>query len=376
MTSPGLRAATVTPLRSRPGYQPDCAALARNRLAIARTSAGMPLRDFAAVLSQMTGREITGGNIETWETRATPPGDVLVAADTISPAAPPRLGLRSHKFICGHAGQRAAAVLAALPGMADGACGGLPSRSQPVASPSGECTLHVWPSGAVVFHLAEDVEFAGVAGLAVWRTSSYEENLAWASSLLRSLTGDAGVSASYVLSLYWVDQPAWSGQLLATGMRLLCSPSVLLDNPGSAGAPTPAEAERELLAGGYEHAGMRSFGMRGVSAAWASWSGVSYYAADPARGLDEAGLVGFELALQSVWAYADHVLSRAADGLPPNAAPGSGWRFLRSARARLATPAPTESGQYQAMRSAVYSTSQLPGKLAEAIETLREDGCA
>jgi hypothetical protein len=374
MTSPGLRAATVTPLRSRPGYQPDCAALARNRLAIARTSAGMPLRDFAALLSQMTGREITGGNIETWETRATPPGDVLVAADAVSPAAPQHLGLRSHKFICGHAGQDATAILAGLPGMADGACAGLPCRSQPLACPSGECTLHVWPSGAVVFHLAEDVEFAGVAGLAVWRVASYEENLAWASSVLRSLTGDAAVAASYVLSLYWVDQPAWAGQLLAAGMRLLCSPRVLLDHPGSAGAPTPAQAERELLAGGYEHAGMRSFGMRGVSAAYASWSGVSYYAADPARALDEAELAGFELALQSVWAYTAHVLSRAGEGLPPDAAPGCGWRFLRSARARLASPAPTESGQYQAMRSAVYSTSELPGMLSQAIEALREDG--
>jgi hypothetical protein len=373
MTSPALRAATVTPLRSRPGYQPDCAALARNRLAIARTCAGMPLRDFAALLSQMTGREITGGNIETWETRATPPGDVLVAADAVSPAAPQHLGLRSHKFICGHAGQDATAILAGLPGMADGACAGLPCRSQPLACPSGECTLHVWPSGAVVFHLAEDVEFAGVAGLAVWRVATYEENLAWASSVLRSLTGDAAVAASYVLSLYWVDQPAWAGQLLATGMRLLCSPRVLLDHPGSAGAPTPAEAERALLAGGYEHAGMRPFGMRGVSSGFASWSGVSYFPADPARALAEDELVDFELGLQAAWVYCEHVLGLLEDGQPPDTADGYGWRFLRALRARLANQRPTETGQYQAMRAAVIETSGILAMLGHAIEALRED---
>jgi hypothetical protein len=377
MTVSALKLAGVTDLRSRTSYQPDCAALARNRIAMARSSAGMSPGEFAAVLTRLAGRAISGGHVIAWETKATPPGDVLEAADMISPSSPLRLGFRSHKFIAGYVGPAAAAAIASRTEASPGSFAGMDCRSALIRHPAGRCTLHVWPFGSAIFHLAEDLEVSGVATLALWRVRSYEENIAWASEHLRELAGDDGARASYVLSAYWVRSPIWAGQLLATGMRLICCPRVLLErgaDGGDAHTRNAEEAERALLAEGYEHAGIRAFGMRGISAGYASWSGVSYHPADPDRALAEAELVSLELGLQSVWAYAEHIGDRAEEGRDPGAPEGYGWRFLRAARSRLVNPRPQETGQHQAMREAIVETSRVPGLLSQAIEVLREDG--
>lgn len=362
----------VTELRTRRAWQPDCAALARSRIATARFSAGLSPAEFAAVLTRMLSRTVTPGHVNSWETTSTPPGDVLIAADAVSPS-PARLGLRSHKFICGWAGQ-AAALLASRPGMTGCSHGGMACRCEPVPHPAGNCMLHAHPSGTVVFHLAEDIEVTGVAALAAWRIRSYDENMEWATAQLREMAGPDAPAVSYVLSAYWVMRPVWAGRLLAAGMRLLCSPRVLLDRDD--GDTSAEEAERILLASGYEHSGMRSFGMRGVSSGYASWSGVSYYPADEARGLAEGDLIDTELALQHAWAYCEHVTGCTERGEDPGVPDGYGWRFLRAARSRLTSPRPQEPGQHQAMREAIVETSGLPGIAAQAIEALREDGVA
>lgn len=350
----------VTDLRSRRNWQPDCAALARSRIAAARHSAGLSPADFAALLSGMLSRTITAGHVTSWEGTATPPGDVLIAADAVSPS-PSRLGLRSHKFICAFA-----PALTGRPGASE-SHGGLECRTQPLGHPSGPCVLHAFPQGSVVIHLAEDLEVPGVADLAAWRVRTYDENMEWASALLSEMTGTE-VVVPYVLSAYWVERPIWAGRLLTSGMRLLCSPRVLLEHGDGS-----ADAERALLADGYEHTGMRSFGMGG-SAGFASWSGVSYFPAG--EGLAEAELVDAELALQSMWVYSDHVGTATERGEDPAVPAGFGWRFLRAARSRLMSPRPQETGQHQAMREAITETSGLPGIIAQAIEALREDGVA
>jgi hypothetical protein len=133
------------------------------------------------------------------------------------------------------------------------------------------------------------------------------------------------------------------------------------------------EAERALLAEGYEHSGMRSFGMRGVSAGFASWSGVSYYPVDPDRALAENELVAFELALQSMWAYCEHINGQIEQGHEPDVVGRYGYRFLRAAKSRLTNPRPQETGQHQTMREAIVETSRLPGILSQALEAMRED---
>ncbi|GAA3160699.1 hypothetical protein GCM10010486_28540 [Nonomuraea roseoviolacea subsp. carminata] len=85
-----------------------------------------------------------------------------------------------------------------------------------------------------------------------------------------------------MLSLYWLHSPTWVGQMLDTALRIICAPRILVDREqaGSDTCVTSAEqAERELLAAGFHHNEMRSFGLAGVSLGYASWSGV----ASPAR---------------------------------------------------------------------------------------------
>lgn len=76
----------VVDLRTRPGYQPDVATLARRRLLAARRALELPAADFAAALTSLVGWPVSGEAVEAWETDSVPPGDVLVAADTLTPA--------------------------------------------------------------------------------------------------------------------------------------------------------------------------------------------------------------------------------------------------------------------------------------------------
>jgi hypothetical protein len=359
----------ITDLRSKARYQPDCMALARNRIATARAIAKLSPAEFAALLSQLLGRAVTAGHVRAWETTATPPGDALIAADTVSPSSPARFGVRSHKFIAGRVDWHAARSL--------GAEAGAGFRTLAAEHPSGQCSLHVWPYGSTIFHLTEDLDVSGVATLALWRLRTYEENLAWATEKLRTITGDDQAAAGYVLSVYWVHSPIWAGRLLDTAMRLICCPRVLVEREirdTDASRDAAEQAERDLLAEGYQHPGMRAFGQHGVSAGFASWSGVSYHAFDADRALTEDELVAVEMAVQPVWAYSDWIMRQVAEGREPDIADGHGWRFLRAAKLRLTNPGPQEPGQHEAMREAIVQTSKLPGMLSQAIEALREDG--
>jgi hypothetical protein len=78
----------VVHLRARAGYRPDMAALARAQVASARERLGLTTAEFAEVLRPLLGWSPTPGVVENWETTATPPGDVLIAAGVIAKAAP------------------------------------------------------------------------------------------------------------------------------------------------------------------------------------------------------------------------------------------------------------------------------------------------
>jgi len=76
-------------LSSRSNYRPDIAALARNQIASARTSLGLTAGEFADMLAPLVGWPATPEAVESWETTAVPPGDVLVAAGLMTHSAPP-----------------------------------------------------------------------------------------------------------------------------------------------------------------------------------------------------------------------------------------------------------------------------------------------
>jgi hypothetical protein len=76
----------VVDLRTRPGYQPDFAALARRRVAAARSALNLSASEFASLLTPLVGWPVSGETVEAWAIDSVPPGDVLVAADTVSQA--------------------------------------------------------------------------------------------------------------------------------------------------------------------------------------------------------------------------------------------------------------------------------------------------
>lgn len=82
---------TVVSMHGRASYRPDLGALARNQLAAARAARGLQLAEFADLLSTMLDWTVSPEALESWETSATPPGDVLVAAELMVRQSAPGL---------------------------------------------------------------------------------------------------------------------------------------------------------------------------------------------------------------------------------------------------------------------------------------------
>jgi hypothetical protein len=74
------RAGRLIDLSRHANFRLDVAALARDQIATARRNLDLSVAEFADVLSSLVGWTIPPGTVESWETDATPPGDVLVAA--------------------------------------------------------------------------------------------------------------------------------------------------------------------------------------------------------------------------------------------------------------------------------------------------------
>jgi hypothetical protein len=77
----------VVDLSRRSGYRPDLAALARHQVSSAREGLGLSHEEFADVLAPLLGWQPSPEAIESWETTAVAPGDVLVAASLATHSA-------------------------------------------------------------------------------------------------------------------------------------------------------------------------------------------------------------------------------------------------------------------------------------------------
>lgn len=73
----------VVQLSQRSNYRPNLAQLARQQVASARRALDVTAPEFAALLAPLLDWEITPELVEAWETKATPPGDVIVAANLL-----------------------------------------------------------------------------------------------------------------------------------------------------------------------------------------------------------------------------------------------------------------------------------------------------
>lgn len=74
----------VVSLRTRNAYRPDLAALAREQVTAARNRLDQTHEEFAETLGQLLGWTPKPEVIRGWETTATPPGDVILAAGLAS----------------------------------------------------------------------------------------------------------------------------------------------------------------------------------------------------------------------------------------------------------------------------------------------------
>jgi transcriptional regulator with XRE-family HTH domain len=239
------------------------------------------------------------------------------------------------------------------------------------------CTLHAFACGVVVFHLVQQQTPQSLTELAVWRYRSYASDLPWAGSATRDLL-DAGPGEQpdpeYVLSLYWVTSGPWApGPEFDTALRLLSTPSVLVDR----GTPSGPEAlhpsvEQSLMATGFDHPDIVSFGIRGVSTGYAGWSGVAYAAHSQERSLTIDELVACELTVQALWCFSRQVQQLVEDGQDPSTHDDFGWRFLRAASSRLTTARAQETAQHVLMREAIMKTSGLAERLRAAQDALRD----
>jgi hypothetical protein len=241
-----------------------------------------------------------------------------------------------------------------------------------------ECTVHVAPCGVALFHIVQPRCPDSLTELALWRYRSYASDLPWAAQAVQDLVGERGAPAArpeYVLSLYWVNASPWSGDQLHTALRLLSTPSVLVDR-GAAGGVTALDGpvEETLLASGFDHPDVVPFGVRGVSAGYAGWSGLAYTSLSAERSLGVAELVACELAVQTLWCYSRQIQQMIEDGQDPAVPEQYGWRFLRAAYSRLTTARPQETAQHCLMREAIVKTSGLAERLRDAQDALRECG--
>ncbi|WP_254711856.1 hypothetical protein [Streptomyces sp. TRM64462] len=112
--------------------------------------------------------------------------------------------------------------------------------------------------------------------------------------------------------------------------------------------------------------------MRGVSTAYAGWSGVAYASHSRERSLTIDELVTCELTVQALWCFTRQIQQMIEDGQDPSMPEQYGWRFLRAAYSRLTTARAQETAQHVLMREAIMNTSGLAERLRAAQDALRE----
>lgn len=284
----------------------------------------------------------------------------------------------SHKFIPAYVGPRLHAVFeAASPH--PGGPGGLERRTLPLTHPSGSsATAHVLACGAMVVHLAEELTFPSITDLALWRYQTYLTDRVWVGLRLNEWLATAAAGQvqvddpPYVLSLYELRQHSWPASDLPTALHLLTTPSVLVNRKDpQAVTAIGAHVESQKFSSGWTHPDVVPF-HGGTSAGLAGWSGVTYHPQPDEHGLTVSEIIALEVDVQGLWALSSQVLDSIEEGEDPVMPDCFGWRYLRGAYSRLRASRPAETAQHRAMREAVLATSDLPDRLRDAQEALRD----
>ncbi len=254
--------------------------------------------------------------------------------------------------------------------------------------PSYNCTLNhprnevgsdlwVWPFGVAIFHLVEDVEFPSLANFAVWHKRVYDEQMRWANETIESLL-ESNAGAQYAMPINWIIRSIWTQSTLDTALRILSAPRILLQRTAHTESSELAHAEimeRALFQGRLDHLDVSNFGIEGISAGIASWSGVVYLPIAPHRALSEWEILTYERTVQAAWSYCDWIRSQVESGNDPDVRPQHGRRLLRALRSIITNPRPEESSQVYPLRIAILGTSGITEHLNQATDaTTRPEG--
>lgn len=275
-------------------------------------------------------------------------------------------GVTSHQFVTTYIGAGAVELVAGVLDVEHVDVAGVPCTS---AALDVGTTLYLFDTGSAIFHVTEAAEFTSVAELARWRSRSYADVLDWASEWLSGACRRP-VAAGYVFSVYWLDQPRWAAEQLASAVKLLSVPKIVLAEVGDDVCGNAAAIEERLLQDGIDDDRIVDFSLTGVSVGFASWSAVAYHPLLGSRALDPAALVETELLTQSTWAFCRHVLDQIESGEDPDVDERATRRYLRAMRSRAMSPRAQESGQSLAMRRAIFATSHLEDQISGVLECL------
>ncbi len=235
-------------------------------------------------------------------------------------------------------------------------------------------TLWAWPFGVALFHVVETLDFPDLASLAVWHRTAYDKQMAWAQDQTYDLLGSTA-PVQYAMPINWLFQPLWSGDDLNTAMRVISMPRILLRRNTQSDRQDLAHAqlvERSLFKDGFDHPDVADFGLKGISAGIASWSGVVYCPIAPEWALSEDELLSYELTVQATWSYCDWIRREVEAGRDAPVRKEHGRRLLRALRSIIINPRPEESAQMYPLRLAFLETSGIVEHLRQAAENLAE----
>lgn len=235
--------------------------------------------------------------------------------------------------------------------------------------------LWIWPFGVALFHLAEEVEFTCLASFAIWHRRVYDEQMDWASETIKAvLKSDA--SPQYAMPINWITRSTWTHREVGAALRILSAPRILLRRAAHTESSDLAHAElveRSLLQNGFLQLNASEFGIEGISAGVASWSGIVYFPISPHRALSESEVMTYGRTVQAAWSYCDWIRSQVEIGEEPDVPSQYGRRLLRALRSLITNPRPEESSQVYPLRVAVLETSGITEHLNQATDAANGD---
>ncbi|WP_370973730.1 hypothetical protein [Amycolatopsis sp. cg9] len=232
--------------------------------------------------------------------------------------------------------------------------------------------LYLFSWGVAVWHMVTPHRADAIADVSVWRRESHRFVRQRLAAHLSRLLDHERACARYVLTAFWLVEPAWSGRDLHTALRLLTSPRALLGS-GDGDHHHARQIEQRLFNDGFAPEDHVPIGVDGVSLGWASWAGVAYHPLAPAAALTEDDLASVELLAQGLWCLCEELEQQIRDGEDPKLPAGHDWRWLRGRRAAIVRGDANEPAQLRALRAAVVSSSELDQKLIETVQLLKEE---